>query len=1250
MNPATRKFVNVGYGLALALLAANALLAYLDIRAIVRGNWWVEHTREVVAGLERAASTLKDAETGQRGYLLTGKDEYLKPYVNASNGLDKDLDRLFSLTADNPEQQARLAELRRIAGEKIAELGRTVALMRKGDREAALAEVQTDRGQRLMDRARALLAEMRAEEGRLLASRSAAASNAAWRAVASVVVATTLVASSLLIVSHFRRREDAEKGRAAEALRESEEWLVRMMHSIGDGVIATDRRGRVRLMNPVAQRLTGWSHDEAVGRPIEEVFVIVNEETRQPAENPVFRAIREGVVMGLANHTLLIARAGAETSIDDSAAPIKDRDGRVVGVVMVIQDATERRRHEAELRESEGRHRAILESVTDAFFALDRDWRFTYVNRRAEALLGRSRDGLVGKTLWQEYPETLGNDIERRYRRAMERGEAVEFDEFYPPHDRWYENHLYPSEDGLSVYFRDISERKRAEQEEARLTAASEQLRRIYETVLSSTPDFNYVFDLEGHFTYVNAALLGLWQKGLDEAVGRDFFDLGYPPELAARLQRQIQEVMETKQPVRDETPYTSHLGERMYEYIFVPVIGVGGEVEAVAGSTRDITERKRAEEALRESESRFRQLADTMPQIVWVTRPDGYHEYYNRRWYDYIGCTPEECHGHGWNAPLHPDDRQRSIDRWEFALRTGEPYEIEYRFRSKEGEYRWFLARALPVRDHDGRVVRWFGTCTDIEGMKRSEALLREGEARYRDAERALRANQERLLAALSASDTGTFRWEPETGDFLEFDDNLKGLFGLAPEHPIRATDDFFGRVHPEDRTGLEAAVDRSRRGEDFEMEFRVVLPDGCVRWLYDRGKMVRDGGGRPAYLVGACTDITKRKRVEEALQDADRRKDEFLATLAHELRNPLAPIRNALHLMKGAGGEGEGFEAERAMAERNVVHLTRLIDDLMDVARIGRGKIELQKEVVDLATIVLQAVETARPLIDGRLHELTVALPEGAIRVDADPTRLEQVLWNLLNNSAKYTGPGGQIRLGVEPDGDEAVVRVRDTGVGIEAEMLPRVFDMFVQVGEHRGHDQGGLGIGLSLVKTLVEMHGGSITASSDGPGKGSEFVVRLPLLVAAGPSVATDGDQRRGADGKPPRRRILVVDDNVDAARSLSRLLERLYGQDVRVAHDGPEALAVADEFLPHVLLLDIGLPGMDGNEVARRLRGRPEFREALVVALTGWGQDGDVARSREAGFDHHLVKPADPDIILELLTNHSGRTMNSGQDAR
>src|SRR4051812_22003387 len=410
----------------------------------------------------------------------------------------------------------------------------------------------------------------------------------------------------------------------------------------------------------------------------------------------------------------------------------------------------------------------------------------------------------------------------------------------------------------------------------------------LYRLLVTNVVDYAiFVVDDEG--------LVRTWSQGAerllgyreDEIVGRSA-DVFYTPEdiRDGVLRRERQEALEIGRG-DDDRWHVRKDGTRFWSGgVMTPLRDEVGTLRGFAKIMRDRTEWWHAEQARREAESRFRQMADTMPQIVWVTRPDGYHEYYNQRWYEYIGCTPEECLGHGWNAPLHPDDRRRAIERWDLALRTGEPYEIEYRFRSRNDEYRWFLGRALPVRDDTGRIVRWFGTCTDVEEMKRSESLLRQSEARYRDAERELRESRERLVAALSASETGTFRWDPQAGVFLEFDDNLKGLFGLAPDHPIRATEDFIARVHPDDRAGLAAAVERSRRGEDFEMEYRVVLPDGGVRWLYDRGKMVRDGGGRPAHLVGACTDITKRKQVEEALQEADRRKDVFLATLAHELR----------------------------------------------------------------------------------------------------------------------------------------------------------------------------------------------------------------------------------------------------------------------------------------------------------------------------------------------------------------------------
>jgi signal transduction histidine kinase/ActR/RegA family two-component response regulator len=392
--------------------------------------------------------------------------------------------------------------------------------------------------------------------------------------------------------------------------------------------------------------------------------------------------------------------------------------------------------------------------------------------------------------------------------------------------------------------------------------------------------------------------------------------------------------------------------------------------------------------------------------------------------------------------------------------------------------------------------------------------------------------------------------------------------------------------------------------------------------------------------FLRTICHYVTvayERLRLIHQLRQADRRKDEFLAVLAHELRNPLAPVRNAVEVMRLRDVDDPGLRWARDIIDRQVQQMTRLVDDLLDVSRITRGKVKLQKEPVDLAAVVARAVEISRPLIDARRHELTVTLPPEPVRVEADAIRLAQVVANLLNNAAKFTPEGGRIWLTVERDGGQTVVRVRDTGVGILAAMLPQVFDLFAQVESSLEHSQGGLGIGLTLAKSLVEMHGGSVTAHSDGPGQGSKFILRLPVLTEVRSADSGPGMNERLAESSA--RRILVVDDNVDAADSLALLL-RLMGNDVRTAPDGPAALAAARAYRPDVVLLDLGLPRMSGYEVCRRLREGHFANGPLVVALTGYGQDEDRRRTREAGFDHHLVKPVNPDELRELLAEGHG----------
>jgi signal transduction histidine kinase/CheY-like chemotaxis protein len=376
-----------------------------------------------------------------------------------------------------------------------------------------------------------------------------------------------------------------------------------------------------------------------------------------------------------------------------------------------------------------------------------------------------------------------------------------------------------------------------------------------------------------------------------------------------------------------------------------------------------------------------------------------------------------------------------------------------------------------------------------------------------------------------------------------------------------------------------------------------------------------------------------------QEELQDAARRKDEFLAVLAHELRNPLAPLRNALEILRLADGEGAfGKDHElTAMMQRQVCYLVRLVDDLLEVSRITRGKLQLRKERVQLSQIVESALETCRPLIEAAGHTLVVTCPSEPIWLEADPIRLAQVLANLLNNAAKYTNPGGRIELTAERQGKEVVVRVRDQGIGIPQEMLPRIFDLFTQVDRFSGRAQGGLGIGLTVVRSLVQLHGGTVSAHSDGPGQGSEFTVRLRLLQESRPSLRGESAcQERPPARALPRGRVLIVDDNRDAAESLGMLLN-IMGSEVRVVYDGAAALEAMSGFQPAVVLLDLGMPGMDGFQVARHVRQQPVLKEVTLIALTGWGQDEDRRRCREAGFDHHLVKPVDLDALEALLTS-------------
>jgi len=983
MKPSPRTVLATGFGLAIAVLIANAIVAYRNVHTLAENDAREQRALRVLAVAERVISLLKDAETGHRGYLVTGDPAYLVPYRAAVGGtLDSAIVLLRSLSADEPEQLERIARVERESAAMRGLLRESLARRQAAVEDFAPSRRLMDRAKERMDGLRVLVGEIEDAERRGLAARRSRSEASLARTLATVVLATLGALALLAGLFAYANRSGARLFAEKERLRVT-------LLSIGDAVIATDPLGRVVLMNPVAESLCGWDLAEARGRPLAEVFAIVHEQTRAPAEDPVARVLREGKVVGLANHTALIDRGGAERPIEDSAAPILGARGEVDGVILV---------------------------------------------------------------------------------------------------------------------FHDVSDRRTAERE-------------------------------------------------------------------------------------------------------------------------------------ARQGEQRFRTLAEALPQMVWVTDSEGRAEYFNARWTESTGLTPERSVGWGWADALHPDDRERTETRWAEAIGTGQPYEIEYRLGSADRGHRWFLARGLPQRDGDGRITRWIGTCTDIEDRRRAEEATSRRAAQLKE----LADVASRLNAALDVPSV--------LGVLAEEARRLVGARRAAAEIEPEAGAGPVAAAAGEPPTAPELAAAVERRLRRVEVPLRLPRPDFGEGWLaaplIGRGGRglgsIRLAGKRDgdfsdddeaivAQLAQMAAVAIENAILVDELRANDRAKNEFLAMLAHELRNPLAAIGNAVALSGRAGDDPDQSAFSREVMGRQIRNLSRLIEDLLDVSRISRGKIELRCERIDLAPILVAALETVRPLVEERKHTLESRFEAGSLFVDADPTRLEQVVTNLLNNAAKYSENGGAIRLEARREGPEIAIVVADSGVGIAPEQLPRMFELFAQGDRSLARSEGGLGIGLTLVKTLTELHGGRVTAASPGLGQGSEFVVRLP--AADGPPAASAGGQPASPIGRPGSR-VLVVDDNLDTARGLARLL-KLLGHEVRTAHGGPEALVEARGFAPDVVLLDIGLPGMSGYEVATALRTEPALGPDLtIIAVSGYGQEEERRRSREAGFDYHLVKPVDHETLLALL---------------
>ncbi len=663
------------------------------------------------------------------------------------------------------------------------------------------------------------------------------------------------------------------------------------------------------------------------------------------------------------------------------------------------------------------------------------------------------------------------------------------------------------------------------------------------------------------------------------------------------------------------------------------PVRDADGRVAGVVCIAEDVQAAKQAEQALRESEERFRLAADASRALVYevdlrtdlVVMAHGL----DRLLGDVALRAP--FHADEWRARVHPEDLEGEFGRVERSLLDPATagYEAGYRLRHADGTLRDVEDRGTVLRSPDGRAVRLVGAVRDVTDQRR--------------AERRLRASERRLDAVLANTRMAVFLTD-DRQQCVYMNRAAEQLTGYTlGETQGRTLHDVVHHTRPDGRPYPhgECPIDRAFPEQAQQAgEETFVHRDGSFYPVAFTASPMADEEGRVVGTVVEVRDIREERRTREALREADRRKDEFIATLSHELRNPLAPLRNGLHVLRLAG-KGDAAEAPIIeMMERQVGHLVRLIDDLLELSRISSGALELRRSRVDVAEVVRNALETAQPLIEAAGHRLEVALPHELLPLDGDPVRLAQILANLLNNAAKYTDAGGRITVTAVREGANVAIRVRDTGSGIAAQDLDRMFEMFVRGDRTSRRAQSGLGIGLALSQRLAEMHGGRIVAASEGPGRGSEFTLRLPLA----PARTADPDRAAAASRPRTPLRILVVDDHRDAGDSLALIL-RLLGAEVRIARDGPEALEVYERFDADVALLDIGMPGMDGYEVARCMQAAFPARYTRLVALTGWGQEEDRRLAREAGFEHHLVKPADLETLQALLASFAAEDRRS-----
>ncbi len=1032
-------------------------------------------------------------------------------------------------------------------------------------------------------------------------------------------------------------QEITDRKQSENLLRQQEEQLRLFVKHSPAGVAMFDRQMRYMLVSDRWLSSYGLGAQNIVGRSHYEIFPDIPDRLKQIHQRCLAGAVE------MCEEDPLPRAEGCVDWLRWEIHPWRTNSGEIGGIMIFCEVITERKNAELALQTASQQVSNILESITDAFIAIDSQWRYTYVNATAEKLLVRSRNELLGRSIWELFPaeKESNSRLYQEFHRAVNEQVSVKFEEFSPSLQMYIEVSAYPAADGFTAYWRDISDRKRT-------VAELRQKNAILNAINESAPTPIFVKDREGRIIYANPATLEIMGKPASEVIGGRDIDLYPVVELAVTVTENDRRIMESGQT---EVLEESHDGIRTFLVMKAPYRNEAGEVIGLIGISSDITNRKLAEVALQEKTKLLQVIIDSIGDGLILANQQGEFVLFNRAAAAIFGQLSNDKSWEEWSSTYGlflPDqktlfpDAELPLAR---AIKGEYVNDVEVFVRREDAENRWVSISGYPVVDISSEITGGVIVCRDITERKQAEAVLKESEERFRH----------------MANNAPFMVWLTDSTSYCTFlSDSWYEFTGQTEE--IGLGWGWINAAHPEDREhAMKVFLTANERLEPYSVEFRVGRSDGRYSWVLDAAAPRFTDSGEFEGYIGSVIDITERKQVETErdmvlqleqtaraeAERANRIKDEFLAVLSHELRSPLNPILGWSQLLIGGKLSANQTAKAYETIERNARLQSQLIEDLLDVSRILQGKLRLNVAPVNLATIILCALETVQLAAEAKQIQIETILNPDVGKVVGDTSRLQQVVWNLLSNAVKFTPEGGRVEVELAEIEHQVQIKVADTGKGIVTDFLPYVFEHFRQEDGATTRKFGGLGLGLAIVRQLVELHGGTVFAESGGEGQGATFTVRLPLL---------NDDSRRQEEAAVNSAvspalsplplaglRILVVDDEPDSRDFVAFVLEEA-GAEVISASSAAEALRSIEQSVPDLLVSDIGMPQMDGYMLINRIRTQlaPQFRQLLAIALTAYAGEGNERQVLAAGFDKHLTKPIDPsELVATVVRSVVGR---------